>query len=171
MKSHAFAEQIDTSITQSPSYKFPLAHIPTYTRLLVAPAPRPFAFFVPAAFLPGFPSTSPTSFSAAPATLSFTFSVGVRFFLTILVLGPAVAVVVLGLVTRPVVVRGLDVLAVVVARFLGVITSSTCCKRRGLLLPVLARVEAGMLAGRVGSCLYGCGELGGFANRERYSEM
>jgi hypothetical protein len=38
-------------------------------------------------------------------------------------------------------------------RFFGVIASSTCCKRRGLLLPVLARVEAGMLAGKACSCL------------------
>lgn len=113
--------------------------------LRVAPFPVPFAFLVPAAFFPGFPSTSPITFSAAPTTLSFTFSVGVRLFLTILVCGPVDVAAVLGFATRPVMVRGLDVLAVVWERFLGVMAFSTCWRRRGLLLPVLARVEAGMV--------------------------
>jgi hypothetical protein len=106
----------------------------------------PSAFLVPAAFFPGLPSTSPTSFSAVPTTLSFAFSVGVRLFFTILVFGPVVVAVVFGFATRPPVVRGLEVLAVAVVRFFGATAFSICCTRRGLLLPVLARVEAGILA-------------------------
>jgi hypothetical protein len=113
---------------------------------LVVPAPVPCAFLVPAAFLPGLPSTSPTSFSAVPTTLSLAFSVGVRLFFTTLVFGPVV--VAFGFVTRPPVVRGLEVLAVAVVRFFGATAFSICCTRRGLLLPVLARVDAGMLADR-----------------------
>jgi hypothetical protein len=104
----------------------------------------PCALAVPAAFLPGFPSTSPTSFSALPTTLSTTFSFLVRGFFTVLTFAPVVffvvvalgfaAVVVLGLVTRPVatlVERGLEVLAVV----LEATTSSICSTILGLLLP------------------------------------
>ena len=59
------------------------------------------------------------------------------------------AVIVLGFAARPVVdelVRSLDVLAVVAVRFLGATAFSICCTMRGLLLPVLARVEAGMMS-------------------------
>ena len=98
--------------------------------------------------MPGRPVTSPAAFSVLPATLSATFSVLVRGFLTVLVRGPAVlvvavlVVVVLGLATRPVVtleVRGLLVLAlvlvVVVVRFLGATTFSICWTIRGLEFP------------------------------------
>jgi hypothetical protein len=103
---------------------------------------------VPCAFLvfPGLPSISPTNFSVVPTTLSFAFSVGVRLFFTTLVFGPVV--VAFGFAMRPPVVRGLEVLAVAVVRFLGVTAFSICCTSRGLLLPVLARVDAGMLADR-----------------------
>lgn len=92
-------------------------------------------------FFPGLPVTSPTTFFVLPVTLSITFSVLVRGFLTVLTLAPVVlvvvgvrlVVVVLGLVTRPVVtllVRGLLVFAlvfvVVVVRFLGATTFSIC---------------------------------------------
>jgi hypothetical protein len=88
-------------------------------------------------FFPGFPSTSPTTFSPVPTILSTTFSVFVRGFLTVLTF------VALGLATRPVVtlvvvvLRGLDVLALVV--FLGAITDSMAWTTLGLELP--GRIE------------------------------
>jgi ethanolamine transporter EutH len=71
-------------------------------------------------FFPGFPSTSPTTFSLLPTILSTTFSVFVRGFLTVVVV---VVVVVFGLATRPeATARGLLVFAFVV--FLGAMTDS-----------------------------------------------
>jgi hypothetical protein len=77
-------------------------------------------------FLPGFPSTSPITFSVLPTIVSTTFSVLVRGFLTVVVL-----VVVVGLVTRP--ARGWDVFAFVV--FLGRSADWTAWTTRGLEFP------------------------------------
>lgn len=126
----------------------------------------PRAFAVPAAFFPGRPVTSPTTFSNPPTTASATFSVFVRGFFTVLTFAPVttfffrvpvgvVAVVPallrLGFATRPVVAlerRGFEVFALgaeVVVRFLGATAVAICVMMRGLLLPVLARVEAAIL--------------------------
>jgi hypothetical protein len=82
-------------------------------------------------FFPGFPSTSPTTFSVLPTIVSTTFSVFVRGFLTVVV----VVVAALGLATRPVAVaRGLEVLAVVF--LLGVRALAMASTTRGLELPL-----------------------------------
>jgi hypothetical protein len=85
-------------------------------------------------FFPGFPSTSPTTFSVLPTIVSTTFSVFVRGFLTVVVV-VVVVVAALGLATRPVAVaRGLEVLAVVF--LLGVRALAMASTTRGLELPL-----------------------------------
>jgi hypothetical protein len=107
----------------------------------------PFICLVPAAFLPGLPSTAPFAFSIAPSTLSL----GVAFFL----------VAVLGFATRPLVtpVRFLPVLAlglvavpVFFARGLRAVAGEVliASMMRGLELPVEPRVRAIARVGWVG---------------------
>lgn len=94
-------------------------------------------------FFPGFPSTSPTTFSPLPTILSTTFSVFVRGFLTLVVL-----------VTRPeavpAVLRGLLVLALGVF-FVGAMVDSMAWMMRGCVLSQNLRkglVEEGEGRGR-----------------------
>ena len=89
-------------------------------------------------FLPGFPSTLPATFSAAPVTLSFALAAGVFLVLvTVLLVG-------VFLVTRPeaTFARGLEVFALVVvafffagARFLPSGSVEMTLRMRGTLMP------------------------------------
>jgi hypothetical protein len=80
-------------------------------------------------FFPGFPSTSPTTFSPLPTIVSTTFSVFVRGFFALTTPAPVAA---LGLVA---VVRGLEVLALGVL-VLGVMASAMDCTNLGLEFPM-----------------------------------